>query len=257
MKLKSLILDIETSPLVVLVWDVGEQYIQHTQILKDWDIMSWSAKWVDEPDSSMAYYDRRNSLSDLQILKPLWKLLNEADIVITQNGKKFDARKITARFIEHGLPPTSPYKHIDTYLVTKAVAAFTSHSLDYMTGKLNEKYKKLSHSKYPGMELWKQCLSIKVVEQPWKNPDAWDAMKEYNNHDVLSTEELYNKVSPWAPKNTPTVYSGSYVCKKCGGKVQRRGTEPLGKSIVQRVKCMNAVCGKWGTEPITKKKEAA
>src|SRR5260221_7133774 len=116
MKQKTIILDIETSPLIAFVWDVGEQYVRYDQVIKDWDIMAWSAKELGKPESTRVYYDRRDSLTDLQILKPLRELLDKANIVITQNGKKFDSRKITARFIEHKLAPPSPYKHIDTYL---------------------------------------------------------------------------------------------------------------------------------------------
>ncbi len=250
---KTIILDIETSPLVVLVWDVGEQYVRHDQILKDWDIMSWSAKELGKPEHTRVYYDRRNSLSDLQILKPLRDLLDESRIVITQNGKKFDSRKITARFIEHKLTPPSPYTHIDTYVMSKTIAAFTSHSLDYMTEKLNTKYKKLSHSEYPGLTLWKECLSIKIVEQPWKNPHAWNVMKKYNIHDVLSTEEMYVNLRPYSPKNTPKVFSAPAICSVCGHKAERRGTEMKGKTTVQRTRCKSTSCGKWGTEPLPKK----
>src|SRR5260221_2504299 len=132
------VLDIETSPIVALIWDVGEQHVRHDQILKDWDIMAWSAKRLGDPKSHV-YYDRRNGLSDKQILKPLRKLLDEADVIITQNGKKFDARKIDARFAIHRIQPPSPYKHIDTYLISKAFGAFTSHSLEYLATVLDTK----------------------------------------------------------------------------------------------------------------------
>jgi DNA polymerase elongation subunit (family B) len=170
MQPKVAILDIETSPLVVLVWDIKDQYIRPDQIVKDWDIMAWSAKWLGEPEASRVYYDRRHNLTDKQLLKPLRKLLDTADIVITQNGKKFDSKKINARFILNGITPPSPYKHLDTYVISKETAAFTSHSLDYLTEKLNKKYKKLHHSKFPGLSLWKECLSGKWVEHPWKTP---------------------------------------------------------------------------------------
>ncbi len=251
--LKVIVLDIETSPCVVLVWEMGEQHIRPDQLLKDWDIMAWSAKVLGKPAASRVYYDRRKGLSDKQILKPLRKLLDWADVVITQNGKKFDARKINARFMIHGIPPPSPYKHIDTYLITKAAGAFTSHSLEYLAGVLQTEHKKLSHSKYPGLSLWKECLSLKVVEQPWKNPEAWDEMKKYNIHDILTTEDLYNKVKPWGPQNMPRLYDAPLKCSICGAAAQRRGRELKGKTFVQRVRCKNPGCGKWGTEALPKK----
>lgn len=250
-QLRALLLDIETSPIVALVWDIKDQYISPDQILKDWDIMAWSAKWLGEPKSHV-YYDRRKGLSDKQILKPLWELLNEADVVITQNGKAFDAKKINARFMIHGFLPPRPYKHIDTYLLNKGVAAFTSHSLAYIAKVLKTKHKKLTHPKYPGLSLWKECLSLKILERPWKNPKAWDEMKLYNKVDVLTTEDVYNSSKAWGPQNMPRLYNVPLKCSICGSTAQRRGRELKGKTLVQRVRCQNPSCGKWGTEALPK-----
>lgn len=51
------------------------------------------------------------------------------------------------------------------------------------------KYKKLKHGKFPGMELWNECMR--------GNNEAWDEMEEYNIHDVLSLEELLFILAPW------------------------------------------------------------
>jgi uncharacterized protein YprB with RNaseH-like and TPR domain len=67
------------------------------QIHKDWYVIAWSAKWYGDPASKTLYRDQRNAKNienDKEILKDLWKLLDEADIVITQNGKNFDSPKI-------------------------------------------------------------------------------------------------------------------------------------------------------------------
>ncbi len=194
---KVLVLDIETAPLLVYVWNLKDQYVGLNQLAQDSHIMAWSAKWLGEPASKIQYYDQRNLKpgNDLPILKPLWKLLDEADIVITQNGKAFDVKKINARFMLHGLEAPSMYKHLDTYLVARRVASFTSHSLEYLSDRFCIKYKKLSHGEFPGLSLWVECLK--------GNKKAWDAMKEYNIHDVLATEELYKKLEGWVPKTMP------------------------------------------------------
>jgi RNase H-like protein len=244
MEPKVLILDIETSPLLVYVWDLKDQYVGLNQIVKDWDIMAWSAKWLGEPANAIKYYDRRGKSTDYHILWPLWKLLNCADIIITQNGKAFDAKKINARFMLHGMPPPKPYKHLDTYLIAKNAAAFTSHSLEYLTEKFCTKYKKLSHPKFPGLSLWKECLNDNIA--------AWNEMKLYNIHDVLSTEEFYNKIKAWAPQNAPKLYNLDFLsrqCRICGvkGQIEFRGYEKT-KRIVH---CK--ACGKWDTWPMPKK----
>lgn len=245
---KCLIFDIETSPITAHVWGLKDQNIGLNQIVKDWDVMAWGAKWLGAPVSEIQYMDRRNDKDDKRILKALWKLLDEADVVITQNGKRFDSRKLNARFIQHGMTPPSPYKHIDTYLLIKASADFTSNRLEYLTDTLCTKYKKLSHSKFPGMSLWNECLK--------GNNRAWEEMKTYNIHDVLSTEELYQVVKAWGPNNMPRLYSEPSKCSACGFKAQRRGTELKGKTLVQRIHCQNPSCGKWGTEPLDKREVA-
>lgn len=241
---KVLILDIETSPMLVYVWNLKDQYVGLNQIVEDWHIMAWSAKWLGEPANKTRYYDLRNQKrgNDLPILKPLWRLLNKADIVLTQNGKAFDAKKINARFMMHGMKPPSPYKHLDTYLISKSVASFTSHSLEYLTDKFCVKYKKLSHAAFPGLKLWTECLK--------RNMAAWDEMRRYNIHDVLSTEEFYSKIKAWAPESAPKPFASekfSGQCKVCGkkGRMTRRGHSVKNRFRYQRWQCQT--CGTWAT----------
>lgn len=198
---RCLILDIETRPIVSLTWGTREQNIALNQIQSDWNIIAWAAKWLGDPASKTIYRDLRKSkpyLNDKKILQDLWKLLDEADIVITQNGKNFDIPKINARLMLNGIRPYSPIKHLDTYQIARRVAKFTSNKLEYLTGKLCTKYKKLSHSKFPGQVLWNECLRGNIA--------AWKEMEKYNRHDVLATEELYNVISAWTPKSMPKIH---------------------------------------------------
>lgn len=232
-----LVFDIESSPIQAYVWGLKDQNISLNQIIKDWQVMAWGAKWLDEPPNSIMYQDTRKQ-SEFVLLKGIWKLLDEADIVITQNGKSFDSKRLNARFIHYSMNPPSPYRHIDTYLVVKQAADFTSNKLEYLTDKLCTKYKKTSHSKFPGMSLWKECLK--------GNVKAWDEMKEYNIYDVLSTEELYNAIKAWGPKNMPCVYPQP-SCAACGWGVANKGI----RGRVQRIKCKNKSCGRWSSIALT------
>ena len=248
-KQKALVLDIETSLMKVYVFELGEQYVGIDQIDEDWFVMAWAAKWEGEPDSKLIYRDVRHSIGDdKKMLKELWKLLDEADIIITQNGKKFDSRKINARFMVHGMPPPKPYSHIDTYRLVKAVAAHTSNKLEYLTKKLNKKHKKTSHRKFPGKSLWIECMK--------GNMEAWNEMKLYNIDDVLSTEELHTNIRAWAPESLPKMYPlapNETKCTTCGfiGKM-REGRDRIGKrGIYTQNSCPK--CGSWQTP--TKKKE--
>lgn len=241
---KVLVFDIETSPITAYVWGLKDQNIGLSQIVKDWHVMAWGAKWLNAQINQIIYHDRSH-MSEKRLLIGIWALLDKADVVITQNGKSFDSRKLNARFIHYGMRPPSPYRHIDTYLLVKAAADFTSNKLEYLTDKLCKKYKKLSHSTFPGMSLWTECLK--------GNEEAWREMRKYNIHDVLSTEELYNAVKAWGPQNMPRLYNTPLKCSICGFRAQRRGDELKGKTLVKRVQCQSPTCGKWGTEPLPKR----
>lgn len=188
-----LIYDIETAPLLGYCWSLWDNNIGLNQIHSDWHVLSWAAKWMGEED---VYYqdqrDAKNVEDDKQLLQGIWKLLDECDFVITQNGKKFDQKKLNARFVIHGMKPPSSYRHIDVLQIAKSQFGFTSNKLQYMTETLCKKYKKSGHAKFSGFELWSECLR--------GNIEAWSEMENYNILDILSLEELYSIISPWDAK---------------------------------------------------------
>lgn len=237
-----LIFDIETIPIVANVWGLFDQNVGLNQILHDWCVISWAAKWHKEP--TVFYKDqrkKRNVRDDRTLLKGIWKLLNEADVVITQNGKKFDAKKLNARFIINGFKPPSPYKHIDILQLNKSNFGFTSNKLEYVTDKLCKKYKKLKHKKFPGQELWDECIA--------GNMKAWKEMEKYNIHDVLSTEEAYDIVAPWC--KTPVDFNvyrkeNEFKCQCGSGHLKRRGYLVTKSGKFQRYQCQD--CGAWTSD---------
>jgi DNA polymerase elongation subunit (family B) len=248
---KILVLDIETSPMLAYVWALKDQNITLSQIKEDWHVMAWAAKWLRK--AKVIYRDQRNAPNpkdDKTILAVLWKMLDEADIVITQNGTNFDGPKLNARFIMHGMKPPSPYKHLDTYQIVRRAAKFSSNKLEYLTDKLCTKYKKLAHTEYPGFSLWTECLK--------GNRSAWNEMKKYNIHDVLATEELYSKLQAWAPENAPkpfVVTDTARQCSTCGYMGQMREGQPRRAKtrLYKQHSCLK--CGSWQKgEFITDKK---
>lgn len=211
-KPKILVFDVETAPIISYTWGLFDQNVGLNQIKSDWHLLSFAAKWLGDAENKIVYKDQRHAKNiedDKELLKGIWKLLDEADVVITQNGNSFDIKKLNARFILNGLKPPTSYRRIDTKLLAKKHFAFTSNKLEYMTDKLCVKYKKLKHGKFHGFELWKECLK--------GNVSAWKEMEKYNKYDVLSLEELYGKLIPWDNAVNFNVYSDSEttVCT-CG-----------------------------------------
>lgn len=234
---KTLLFDIETSPILAYVWRLWDQNVALNQIHTDWHVLSWSAKWLGDPAHKTMYMDQRNAKNienDKAILKSLWKLLDEADIVITQNGRSFDQKKLNARFVIHGFQPPSSFKHIDTKVLAQKHFGFTSNKLEYMTDKLCKKYKKLKHTKFAGFEMWRQCLAGNLA--------AWKEMEKYNKYDVLSLEELYTKLVPWDNVNFSVYSPGKKPVCSCGSKeFKKQGWYYTGTGKYQRYRCKK--CG--------------
>jgi len=173
---------------------------------------------------------------DRDILDELWKLLDEADICLTQNGISFDIPKIKARMVLSGYKPFSPVKHIDTLHIAKREFNFTSNKLAYMTDKLCEKYKKLDHGKFSGFELWAEMMR--------DNLEAFEECEEYNKYDVLSLEELYTKLQAWDSKHVNfNLYTDeeSHRCRCGSDRIREDGFAYTSVSKFQQYKCLD--CG--------------
>lgn len=241
--MKTLIIDIETSPIMGKVWSLWKQNVSLDQIEEDWYIMSYSAKWLGEDD--IMYNDCRENIGDdTELLVDMYSLLDQADIVVAHNGDKFDVPKINARLILNGFTPPSPYKTIDTVKVAKKHFGFTSNKLAYLTAELCED-QKLDHAKFAGWKLWNECME--------GNEEAWDEMMEYNMMDVISLEELYLKFLPWTsthPNVTSDHLSNEMHCPKCASTdLNKRGFYYTNKGKYQRYRCND--CGGWSAETYT------
>ena len=241
-KPKILVLDIETAPILAHVWGLFDQNVGVNQIVKDRHLLAWAAIWIDDDKAKMHYRDQRKVKpieNDKAILEDLWKLLDETDVIVTQNGKAFDAKVINARMAIHGMRPPSPYKHIDTKQLAKRSFAFTSNRLEYLSSKLCPDDAKDKHKEFPGFELWVECLA--------GNIKAWEEMRSYNQQDVLATRALYKRLAPWgnAPGVNLNVYHGDAVFRcECGSSdLIKRGYTYTPKGKYQRFSC-NA-CGAW------------
>lgn len=239
-KVKILVFDLETAPITSYTWGLREQNIALNQIKSDWYILSWAAKWYGSPASEVMYMDNskaKNIEDDKQLVIGMSKLLNEADIIITQNGDEFDVKKLNARAVINRLPPIKPCKSTDILKESRKVFKFTSHKLEYMTSKLNDKYKKLKHEEYPGFELWTAILG--------GDKHAWAVMKKYCIHDVLSTEEAYTKIQGWIKTQNLSCYDDDAVMRcKCGSnKLMKRGYAHTESGKHQIYNCLT--CGKW------------
>ena len=210
---KILLFDLETSPVEALVWGLWKQRISPESVIKDWSCLSWSAKWLSASEvmgESVTPEEAMNR-TDKSIMKNLWNLIDESDIIMAHNGYKFDRRKMNARFILNGLKPPSPYQIIDTLKESRKLFAFSSHKLDYL-GKLLVSRQKLETN----YKLWKRCIGVFGEEEA---KSALSEMLTYCKGDVSLLEEVYIEIRPWIQSH-PNL--GLYydivdeVCPVCG-----------------------------------------
>jgi DNA polymerase elongation subunit (family B) len=222
---KILIIDIETSPNLVHTWGVWNQNIGPDQMVKESEMLCWGAKWYMKPGHM--YEDIHNKQ---RMIKHLWTLLNEADIVVHYNGKKFDIPIINTALLLARLYPPSPYKQVDLIDTIKHKFKFQYARLGYVCPalKLGEKHKNT------GFKLWQDCMAGKKC--------AWIGMKKYNLQDVDITEALYNEIKPWIDKH-PRIYDNERTCPYCNSsKVYRKQAKIAIKHSYVQMHCQS--CGK-------------
>jgi DNA polymerase elongation subunit (family B) len=206
--------DIETFPLEVYRWSLfDESSVALNQVKVEWSIASFAWKWGDE--KRVIYQDTggrgvKKVRDDKKLVRDLAELLDEADLVIGQNHKKFDLKKINARMIMHGIKPYSPIRTVDTTIEARRYFGFTSKKLAWMSQHLTDTPKD-EHKEFPGFELWTECLA--------DNPKAWREMKKYNCRDVEATEKVYKRLLPWMtthPNCATYIEDKEPRCPKCG-----------------------------------------
>ena len=230
--------DIETAPILANVWQLWDQNVGLNQIEKDWSILSWAGKFLDEDEIHYADVRKRKDMSDDKaICKKLHKTLQGADMVLGHNSDKFDIKKINARFIYHGLPPLEFSKTIDTLKIARRFFKFTSNKLEYLA-KYLKCTPKSSHAKFHGFNLWKECMA--------GNQEAFQEMEDYNRQDILTTIEIYDKLKAWDPSINFQSYIQSAECI-CGSKeFTMAGKKYTKQGAFQRYRCK--ACGKYFTD---------
>jgi len=210
---KILIFDIETAPAKSYIWGAWNQNPGSNldMIQADWFVLTWSAKWLFDDKILNAKLTPKEALEedDSRIVKSMWELFNEADIVVAHNAKKFDIKKLNSRFLIHEYGPPLPYQVIDTLIHARKRFAMISNKLDWLARELGLEGK-LSHR---GVKRWDDCVK--------GNQQALDDMSKYNDQDVLVLEEVYLKMRPWIkPHPNIGLFIGEDVacCASCGSK---------------------------------------
>lgn len=183
---KILTLDIETGPHTVHTWGLWDQNVSINQIIESGRVICWAAKWYGH--KNVEFRSDHHDGHDAQIQR-MWELLNEADITVGFNHKRFDLRHLNREFWLQGLAMPSPSKPVDLLPAIKRFMLFPSNKLDYVSQQVGIGAK----VKHEGFGLWTACLA--------GDAEAWKRMRKYNVQDVRLTEQLYDRMRGWLPQH--------------------------------------------------------
>jgi DNA polymerase elongation subunit (family B) len=227
--MKTLLFDIETTPNTAYVWGTYEQnVIEFTEHSK---IITFAYKWLDKKKVSVIGLDDVSSYEEL--IRILWELFDEADIIIGHNGDKFDIKRANTEFIKCGFSVPSFYRTIDTLKVARKYFKFNSNKLDDLGEVLG-----LGRKAHSSWEIWKGCME--------NNPKSYALMKRYNKQDVVLLENVYLELRKWI-YNHPNVNLDTNkidCCPTCGSlNVLKRGFGYSKVGKYQRFQCKD--CGSW------------
>jgi len=226
-----LFLDIETCPNLATVWGIWNQNIGINQLLESSYILCWSAKWMGTKE---VMFDSVYNSGKNKVVISIWKLLDEADIIIHYNGRRFDIPTLNKEFLLRKMTPPSPYKQIDLYQTIKKKFMFVSNKLAYISKQLGFEGKiKTDH------KLWLDCMN--------NDEAAWGRMERYNKRDITELEKVYKEVLPWIDTH-PNIGSYSTIskpsCTNCGGShINCKGSYRSKTLVYQRFQCQD--CGTW------------
>lgn len=172
-------IDIETSPLLGRTWKTWDTDI--IEVERNTQILSFAYSW----GGKVEVLSWRTQENEKKLLKKLWRIVDAADLIVAQNGDKFDIRVMNGRFLFYDMKPPRQYITVDTLKILRKFFKLDSNKLDDVClqfglgGKL----------KHHGKNTWLGCLRGDTRE--WRN------MERYNKHDVVLLIDIYHKLIPW------------------------------------------------------------
>lgn len=230
---KIVLFDIETSPSISFTWKRFKENISIDQVIQDPIMLTWSAKilYSDEILSDKITAQEVVKFDDKRIVTSLWKVLDDADIVIGHYSDHFDIPMLNSRAVINGLAPYTPITSIDTKAIASRNFRFPSNKLDALGS-----YFGVGQKIKTEFSLWRRCIMGDVI--------AIDEMCTYNKQDVVLLEEVYLKLRPWTkahPNVAMYIDSTKTMCSHCGSedvtKIDKPYYTQTNKYDVYRCKC--------------------
>lgn len=219
------------TPIKSYTWSLWPNSIPIQMVIENPRVLCFGARWVgsNKVIFRSEHHDGRDTM-----LAELHTLIDQADALLSWNGRSFDTRHAMREFVEAGMTPPSTPKEIDLMRVAKARFKFPSNKLDFVAKTLGVGEK----TQHTGFQLWIDCMA--------GDDKAWNLMRKYQKQDVNLLIDLYEKMRPWIP-NHPNVAVHDDLpdgCPTCGSQnLQRRGPHVTAAGKFQRFQCQD--CSAW------------
>lgn len=179
--------DIETSLAKSYHFQQWKVNLSQKQKIQESHLLSHAWAWGDgEVTGSILTREEMLAHDPERLVLECWSLLDNCDILVAHNGKRFDVKKVNGYFLQYGMPPPSPYRVIDTLLIAKQKFALPFNSLAYLAEFLDVEQK----IDTGGVDLWIQCDQ--------GNQEALDKMNEYCMGDIVTLRGVYNRLIGWS-----------------------------------------------------------
>lgn len=225
-KPKILYFDIEWAPAQAFVWQMWDQNISPDQLISPGGLLCFSAFW--EGSRTPIFASEWEDGHENMVLR-LYDLFQEADVLVTYNGNKYDIPKAMGEFLLLGLRPPPPPTSIDLLQTVKKLG-FVMNRLAFI-GPFLKIGKKIKNEGFP---LWTAVMAGDAAAQ--------NRMKRYCIQDSRLLVSLYKKIKPYI-RNHPFLGERG-VCGACDGThLQSRGYRRTKTFRIQRLQCQS--CGSW------------
>lgn len=190
----------------------GSPFVPVAQWARRPGLLCFAAKWHDkrEIEFHAAWNDEQ------AMVEASWELYDQADIVITYNGVRFDNKHLRTAWRDHGLPSPMPWKDVDLYKVNRGTFGAESYSLAELARQLGIPGKQGRYD--PRMA--DACMA--------GDEQAQARMERYNKGDVRLTERVYHQLLPWVGTHphVKLTEGDTLLCPRCGSSRFERLDKP-------------------------------
>ena len=233
--LRILTIDIERLAGLARAWEPKTRFIAAANFVREPRTICYAFRW----------YGERKVQFDAEWLdgghegmtRRVHALYDQADIVYTYNGIRFDNKHLQGDWLKIGLVKPKPWKDVDLYPVTSQFG-YLSRSLDYTTRALGRPGKQLHYNH----ELAEAAVAGDEASRK--------ELAKYNKGDVELTEWLADRLRPWIKGHPfPRSLGDEHQCPYCGSadlaSKGRTRAVVLEYALYQCKRCNGWVRGGW------------